>query len=633
VKDFSLLRDFLLAGVLAAPPALAALLGASGPLRVHFNLGPGDAPYQRGFLPEYEIFDQVATHWSKRVATIELPLTVEGGPVDVSYRLARPLPDPGEAEVALNGRVVDHFSLGRGFDEHRASLGALPETPIRFRFRVEAGDADPLGAHFDWVRLDAGSGARVRLRGSAPWRGVFLVLVVFLVLRVAGWGPLAAAGLSAPLAVVSGLGLRADPWLVHRLLTWLPEWLMALGLAGAAIGRWLVARGRAGASPVRNVVALALAAFLMRALALNHPDFYYPDLRSHVQLALDVRSSRFHFLRSPSTYILRRGVWSREIAGRRYAFPYTPAFHVPFALTHLGYDDLLTAVKLADAAWSVVPVVALGCLASTLGASSLGLALLLFVPIYGHHLSVAYLPAVFGHAMDVSVLAWLPRRLEQIESWTVGLVAAALVALAELAYVGATTILPVFIASLALADFANRRSPRRVVAILGFGLLGSLLAFALYYRDFLGLVIDVVRLKASGAAVVASGDAASAGFIDTVTVSIQRFFPGLWALLGAIGIGLLIRRGGRQRAFLAAWAGSYVLLLLGRAKLPLFFQHPHEALFVAPLVCLGAGQAIADLGHRAGWPRALGLGLFAVLAITGLVAQWDAFARQLANAL
>jgi hypothetical protein len=632
VKGSPVLRDILLAAALAAPPALAALLGASGPLRVHFNLGPGDAPYLSGFLPEYEVFDRVATQWSKRSAAINLPLTVEGGPVDVAYRLARPLPDPGEAEVTLNGRPVDHFSLQRGFDERRASLGALPRTPIRFGFRVEAGDADPPGAQFDWVRLEAGSGARVRLRGGARWRGVFLVLVAFLVLRVAGWGALTAAGFAAPLAVVTALGLWADPWLVHRLLTWLPEWLAVLGLGVAASGRWLAARGRVAVSGVRNVVALALAAFLMRAVALNQPDFYYPDLRSHVQLAIDVRSAGFKFLRSPSTYILRRGVWSREIAGRRYAFPYTPAFHVPFALTRLGYDDLLTAVKLADAAWSVVPIVALGSLASTLGASPLGMALLVFVPIYGHHLSVVYLPAVFGHAADISVLAWLARRLERIESWTVGLAAAAFVAVAELAYVGATTILPVFITSLALADFAFTRRPRRIVAILGFGLVGSLLAFALYYRDFLGLVIDVVQFKASGGAVVASGDAAPAGFIDTVVVSIRRFFPGLWALLGAVGVGLLIRRG-RGQAFLAAWAGSYVLLLLGRAKLPLFFQHPHEALFVAPLVCLGAGQVIADLWAKAGWRRALGLALFGALAVTGLVAQWDAFARQLANAL
>jgi hypothetical protein len=632
VKRAAVVRDALLAAALAAPPVIAALLGASGPTQVHFNLGPGDAPYLSGFLPEYEIYDRVATQWSTRSATIELPLTVQGGPVDLTHRLARHFPDPGEAEVTLDGRAVDHFSLRRGFDERRASLGALPETAIRIGFRFEASDADPRGAHFDWVRIDAGRGARVRLSGGARWRGALLILAVFLILRVAGWRPWASAALSAPLAVVAAFGLSADPWLVHRLLTWLPEWVAVLGLGGAGLARWLMARGRVTATAVRTVVTLGLVAFLMRAGALNHPDFYYPDLRSHVQLVQVVRNAGLDFLRSPSTYILRHGVWSREIAGRRYAFPYTPAFHVPFALTRLGYDDLITAVKLADAAWSVVPIVALASLASTLGASPLGVALLLFVPIYGHHLSVVYLAAVFGHAVDISVLAWLARRLERIEGWRVALGGAALVALAELAYVGATTILPVFIACLALADLAHRRSPRRAVAILGLGLLGSLLAFGLYYRDFLGLVIDVIHLKASGGAVVASGDAAPAGFIDTVVVSTGRFFPGLWAPLGAVGVALLIRSG-RGPAFLIAWAGSYGLLLLGRAKLPLFFQHPHEALFVAPLICLGAGQVVAELWDRGGWRRASGLALLAILAITGLAAQWAAFARQLANAL
>jgi hypothetical protein len=117
-----------------------------------------------------------------------------------------------------------------------------------------------------------------------------------------------------------------------------------------------------------------------------------------------------------------------------------------------------------------------------------------------------------------------------------------------------------------------------------------------------------------------------------VLVSAHRFFPGPWALLGAVGVGILLKRG-RGRAFVAAWAGSYALLLLGRAKLPLFFQHPHEALFVAPLVCLGAGQVVAELWARGSWPRALGLVLFALLACVGLAAQWEAFSGQLANAL
>ncbi len=624
--------DLLLALVLGAPVLIAAVLGAPGPMRVHFNLGPGDAPYLTGFFPEYEIYDRVAAQWSKRSATVALPLSVQGGPIDLTYRLARHLAEPGEAEISLGGQPVDRFPLRRGFEERRTTLGALPETPIRWGLAIEAPDTDPRGAHVDWLRLDAGPGARVRLLGGARWRGAILIVIVFLILRVAGWRSLPAAGLVAPLALLAAAGLRTDPWLLHRLLTWLPEWLSILGLGAAAIARWLRAHGRARPETVRAVVALGVAAFLTRGLAVNHPDFYYPDLRSHVQLAQVVRDAGLDFLRAPSTYILKHGVWSREIAGRRYAFPYTPAFHVPLALTPLGYDDLITAAKLADVTWSVVPVVALASLAATLGASPLGMVLLLFVPIYGHHLSVVYLAAVFGHAVDVSVLAWLAGRLERIEAWGVWLAATGLVALTELAYVGATTIIPVFIAALALADLVVARRPRRAAAILGFGIAGSALAFAVYYRDFLGLVVDVARLKASGGAVIASGDASPAGFVETVIVSGQRFFPGPWTILGLLGIGLLLKRG-RGRAFLAAWIGSYVLLLLGRAKLPLFFQHPHEALFVAPLVCLGAGQVVAELLARGGWLRALGAALLALLAGVGLQAQWQAFVRQLGNAL
>lgn len=624
--------DLLLATALAGLPTIAALFGAPGPVRVHFNLGPGDAPYLTGFLPEYEIYDRVATQWSTRSAVIRLPIAVEGGPLELAYRLGRHLPDAGVADVTLGGREVDHFPLRQGFDERRISLGALPPTPVEWGLHVEAGDADRRGADLDWVRLDTGKGARVTLAGGARWRAPLLVAIVFLVLRAAGWRSLAAAGVTLPLSLAAAGGLRTDPWLVHRLLTWLPEWLAVLGFAGAAAGRALQAAGRAAPQAVRNVVALSVAAFLMRGLALNHPDFYYPDLRSHVQLAQVVRAAGLNFLRAPATYILRHGVWSREIAGRRYAFPYTPAFHAPLALSRLGYDDLITAAKLADVTWSVVPVVAVASLAATLGASALGAALLLFVPIYGHHLSVVYLAAVFGHAVDISVLAWLARRLDKIETWAVWLGGAALVALSELAYVGATTILPVFIAALAAADWAVVRRPRRAAAILAFGLAGSALAFGLYYRDFLGVVIEVARLKASGGALVASGDALPAGFLETALGSVGRFFPAPWAILGLIGLVLLLKRG-PGRAFLVAWAVSYVLLLLGRAKVPLFFQHPHEALFVAPLVCLGAGQVVTELWARGGWLRALGVALLALLVVAGLAAQWNAFMAQLANAL
>jgi hypothetical protein len=79
----------------------------------------------------------------------------------------------------------------------------------------------------------------------------------------------------------------------------------------------------------------------------------------------------------------------------------------------------------------------------------------------------------------------------------------------------------------------------------------------------------------------------------------------------------------------AAWGATYLLLLLGRARLPFVFQHPHDALFVTPLVCLAAGEPISLLFRDGGWKRGLAVLLLAVLALHSLAAQREAWARHI----
>jgi hypothetical protein len=625
------LLDALPAVTLAGPVVVAAWVGTPGPLQVRLDLGPGDSRYVEGFLPEYEVFERTATHWAARDGIVDLPVDVEGGPLTLVLLCGRPLEDPGTIDVVLGGVPMGRAPLRRASSRTTLSLPTLERRPARIAFHVQADDEKPLGARFERIRLDLGSRARLYLRGGARFRAAALVLVLFLVLRLAAWPRKSALLLVSPVALAATLAVRLDPWLLHRLLTDVPEWLLALGLGGAAVGRALSARDRLAPATLRSVAALGSTAFLMRVLPLNHPDFYYPDLRSHVQLALDVRAAGFDFLRDPARHLLDRGVWCREIAGRLYAFPYTPAFHVPFALSRLGYDDLVTAVKLGAAVASVVPILALAALARGMGASLLGPALLLAVPVYAHHLSVTYLAALFGHAFDMTFVAWIARRLDRILVPPVLAASALLLALSELSYVGSTTILPVFVTCLALADLSLTRRPVRAVAILGLGVAGSLLAIAVYYHHFLGLVRDIVALKLAGGSLVASGDAPPSGFFETAVVPFRRFFGGPWAPLAAAGLVVLWRRGA-SRALLLGWTGAFLVLLLGRARLPFLFQHPHEALFVAPLVCLAAGEAVRPLVYGTGVKRVVGGLLLLALVAYGLARQWEAFALQLANA-
>jgi hypothetical protein len=110
-----------------------------------------------------------------------------------------------------------------------------------------------------------------------------------------------------------------------------------------------------------------------------------------------------------------------------------------------------------------------------------------------------------------------------------------------------------------------------------------------------------------------------------------RLFGWVLPAMALVGFGLLWSRG-RRRALLLAWAASYFLLLLGRSRLPDLFQHQHDALFAAPLVCLAAGETLGWLLARGTLGRAAAGVLLALAAAQGLVAQARVWAEQLANA-
>src|SRR5262249_50957382 len=157
------------------------------------------------------------------------------------------------------------------------------------------------------------------------------------------------------------------------------------------------------------------------ALAVNHPDFYYPDQRTHARLVEKVQDEGLAFFVSPSRAIWEHGVWRTEAYGRTYAFPYSPAFHLPFTLLPVGYDTLLLAMKLAAAAVSVVAIPLTWALARRLGAPVLGAALLVLVPTYTSRLSFAFLPALFGHAFDLALILWLAAHLDRVRATRVWL--------------------------------------------------------------------------------------------------------------------------------------------------------------------------------------------------------------------
>jgi hypothetical protein len=624
-------RDAALAVAVVAVPLLAALAGARGPFAITLNLGPGDAAYLSGFTSSYEIDDRVATHWTTYDAAVYLPLTVSGGPMALSYRFARVFPETAVVQIVFAGGVVDRFECRGGrFQERTAALGAQNPTSAALAIRADSHERQNLGLKLDWVRL-TGTG-HVWLYGGARFVPALVIALLVALHLLAGWDLRRAALLAAPWAGAAAFGLLSDPWLVHRLLRGLVLALSLFGLAGVGLGRWLVARGRATAPDVRALAALALATFLVRALAVNHPDFYYPDLRTHARLVQVVRGAGLDFFRTPAPYIWEHGVWRTEAYGKTYAFPYTPAFHLPFAAIPFGYDDLIAAMKLAAAALTTAPLVLVWALARRLGASILGAALMAVVPTYVSRLSFAFLPALFGHAVDMTLVFWIAGHLDRIRERGVWARGALLVAACQLAYVSGVVNISLFVAVLAACEAAARPSARarQAAALLAMGLAGSLVSVLVYYRDFLPMVFDVLGHATRAGAAAASVHPVQ-GFFAVAYSRTRDFFDGIYPLLAAAGLFVLFRR--RSGAsLLAAWLATYVLLLLGRAKVPDVFLHGHETLLVTPLVCLASGEALAVLAARGRAGRAAALVLGAALAVQGFAWQWRALADQLANA-
>jgi hypothetical protein len=173
---------------------------------------------------------------------------------------------------------------------------------------------------------------------------------------------------------------------------------------------------------------------------------------------------------------------------------------------------------------------------------------------------------------------------------------------------------------------------RVALALLGMGLAGSAIAVLAYYRDFLPMALDVASRIAAGAGRVASRYPIQS-FWAVAYGRTRDFFDGIYPVLAALGIALLVRGGGTRARIVAAWMVTYAVLLLGRAKAPDVFLHGHETLLVTPLVCLAAGQALAALSRGGGWRRAAAGVLLLTLVLQGLAWQWRAVADQLGNAV
>jgi hypothetical protein len=591
-----------------APAVWLALAGVPAPATVLFNLGPNDAGHIAGFEPRYEIEGPMATRWTTYRADIDLPLTLRGGPASLSYRFSRVLPETAVVDVLLAGRLVDRFTCrGGAWVARTVELAALPETPLSIGLRIDSHDRRNLGLRLDWVGVDA-RGGRVGWRGWSRWAPAVMVGAAFLIFRLAGLEPLAAALAALPWPLLAWLWGRADPFALAHVATKIA--LPAIGLTAACA--WLV-RGRPGG---RWLAPIFLAGYLLKGAGVFHPAFFYPDVQNHGRYVAAFAEA--------SGSIPERGIaaqrkvataYPRFVAGRPYAFPYSPLFFIPF--TWLGPDsarveDAMRHVGLAAAAAEVVAVFWIGAMAFGAGAGvAAALVAAVLPPLYSR-LLFAMWPTIVGHLLDLlaigAALALL-RRPRDRGPW----IAFALLTLAALlTYISSLFNLALFI--VALAALERRRAPALLAVLAAAAGITVVALYSSFSRAFFLEILPALAWGGGTGPPAAAGG--NPGGLLAALARVPLFYGWGFPALAVAGL-LLARRAADPPAWrvLYAYGLAFVALVLLRALGAGLFRDLKEITFVAPLVAIAAGASLETLARRG---RS---GLAAALLITaGLLA-------------
>ncbi len=619
--------DLLAAAALALAALLLLRAGTPGPRTVTFQLGPNTRSYGTGFAPIYEIEDLDAFRWSSHHARLKLPLIVSGGPVKLSYRFSRSLMETGVVDVGWAGRLVDHFSYrGATFQVREVGLGALPPTPVEVSFDIDSHDRRNLGLKLDWVRLEVGQGGRLRL-GEAPLAlAAALLAWLFVVCRLAGQPPGMALALTLPWLGGLSVWARFDPFgLAHGLgKLWLVLVLLSL------VALLVLAR-----TPARRwVVPVFVAGLLLKGALLFHPTSYYPDFANARRYIVSLMKTDGSLAeRGVAAQIEQNVAYPRSVAGKPYAFPYSPLAYLPYGVAR-DREDIEDAFRYGTLAFAALQTLLVFGLArrvsKTLFAAEsrsgsrddvftgvTAALLAVSLPPVTSRMLLAMGATLTGHALDLCLIAAAVAVLQHPRHRVRWLLVALAATASLLSYV--TSLFTVG-ALLLVLSLLERRLAWRFLAILAAGAtLTVLWLYGPFLQAFFGEILPAVL---DGARV--GGSARAPGGLWPALARIPIFYGWLFPALATIGF-VMVRRApaGPARAVLTAYLLAFVLLLSLRAFGGGLFQDLKEITFVAPLVAILSGLVIERLR---GWePGGRWLAMLLTLALVswGLWRSWQ----------
>jgi hypothetical protein len=596
----------------------AAALQLPRPLLVNF--GAGDQPFIHGFRDDWERdglrqSGETMFRWTLDGGVVTLPVDVHSGRPVARLRVARFAATPAEIRILAGESTVAAWTQPpRGWRLRDVELGGLRgRVSLQFRSAAEAGD--PLGVALDWIE--------VRGAGLITPAGHLLPGLLGLLIGV----PLAVrllAGGEAARVVAAGLGVLAGTLVAYDRL----GGLVALSRAAAPllIGVLALAGLRRGlrrltSDPTPAPAGVALAATTLAALLSFHPFYYYSDVATHSEYLAALRADPGLLLDS-TDYQIRTAAYTRNVGGRRVAFPYSPAFHVlawPLAPL-LGDVDAVKTVAVLAQGVIVFLVYALARAAGlTPVAGLVAQVLVVLMPVTASDLSLARYPTLLGRACDLALLLYLAWRLPQLRTCP----ALGLLLLAQASYTGSLFNVGALVAALVLLD-ALHGERRRALRLLGLLAASAAVVVAVLYGRFLvSFWRDILpHLRAMPPDAPLAQDPAS--WLALAAERLSVFYDFVFPATAAAGL-LALRAAPPHavRALGAALAAGLALLGL-RFFSPSVFRDVKEVQFLAPAVAVASTATLGWLWDRGRWGR---------VAATGLLLAASAWSLRSAAAL
>lgn len=651
-------RDLLLSLLLAAAGALSPALAVrwwARPALIEF--GPNDVGYTSGFRQDWERDVLTRFRWTGPHSTVVLPVGISGGGSVLRARLRRHLIESAEVTVSVGGSMVGRFDIAADLQVPYRTvefpLGTVRASPVSVTIQSTSSNPRPLGVAMDWLEITAGPhGFRLTVRHLISLALVVAAAFAWPVMSGAprGWAILHAAAMLA----IATLGTAWDIVASHRITTLGMPLYLATGLAATLAARSGRLRAALLIDSPRVAGALCLVtacALAVRLVLVLHPQFYYPDVKVHALFAWQLaRHGLLTFFREFTANQYRFSLGLQMENGHWYAFPYPPVFYLvswPFIRLMRYRPEVAVSVVAAIInsveAWLVFGIARrLRCPPWTAVAAA---AALIVLPIFMARLTLAYFPALVGHAMDALVLLVILAYLPQLGRARVIAGMAILVAAALLTYTQSVLNFAVLVPLIVIAHLVLDRSANARRAIAGLVVatgLGGLLALAIFYGRYVPIFIDMqkgipmaeerILLERQASAIPAAEVQGPVDQDDPYAA--PHFSPlrglrkGAWRMFVfyswlapviVAGIVLLYRRQDKAAgAFVAAWAVTYVALNFASGSLPgpNLVRYNKDLEIVAPLFCVALAVVGEVLWNRSR-PVAVVFGL--AFAIFGTV--------------